>query len=137
MNTITLYRPVGLKEMELIAESDFTKFPPRLEWQPIFYPVLNEKYAIEIASQWNTNDEFGNFLGIVTEFEVLESEVAKYVVQNVGGNHHNELWVPAEELLNFNAAIQGKIKITKVFKGENFVKTDSKVLKDLLNFIDK
>ena len=50
MKTKTLFRPVGEKEMILIAESDFKKFPPRLDWQPIFYPVLNEKYAIEISS---------------------------------------------------------------------------------------
>lgn len=49
LNTELLYRPVGLKEMELIAESGFKKFPPRLMWQPIFYPVLNEQYASQIA----------------------------------------------------------------------------------------
>ena len=37
----------------LIAESGYTKFPPRLPEQPIFYPVLNEEYAVEIASGWN------------------------------------------------------------------------------------
>lgn len=40
MKTQTLYRPVGLREMELIVESNYKKFPPRLEWQPVFYPVL-------------------------------------------------------------------------------------------------
>ncbi|HEV2482639.1 MAG TPA: hypothetical protein VGS79_23400 [Puia sp.] len=42
METIKLYRPVGLKELELIRLSGWREFPPRLEWQPIFYPVLNE-----------------------------------------------------------------------------------------------
>lgn len=45
-----LYRPVGTRELELIRESDCRRFPPRLPEQPIFYPVLNEKYAVEIAS---------------------------------------------------------------------------------------
>lgn len=36
-----LYRPVGLRELELIAKADFKAFPPRLPEQPIFYPVLN------------------------------------------------------------------------------------------------
>jgi hypothetical protein len=50
MKTITLYRPVGEKEMMmLIVESNYSKFPPRLEWQPIFYPVLDKDYASEIA----------------------------------------------------------------------------------------
>ncbi|MEJ5138021.1 MULTISPECIES: hypothetical protein [Acinetobacter] len=40
-----LYRPIGLFEYQLIAKSGFKNFPPRLYWQPIFYPVLNQKYA--------------------------------------------------------------------------------------------
>ena len=39
-----LYRPVGTKELELIRESNYRIFPPRLADQPIFYPVLNEQY---------------------------------------------------------------------------------------------
>jgi len=116
----TLYRPVGEKELILIAESGFKKFPPRLEWQPIFYPVLNEEYAIEIASNWNTKDAFGNYLGFVTEFEITADEFDKYNIQNVGASHHNELWIPAEKLAEFNKAIVGKIKISKVFIGEKF-----------------
>ena len=48
-----LYRPVGSKELELIKQSGYTKYPPRLPEQPIFYPVLNEKYANEITMKWN------------------------------------------------------------------------------------
>ena len=36
IETTTLYRPIGQKELDLIAESGFTKFPPRLPEQPIF-----------------------------------------------------------------------------------------------------
>ena len=50
---VILYRPVGMKELELMKDSAYLEFPPGLAEQPIFYPVLNEKYAIEIASQWN------------------------------------------------------------------------------------
>ena len=46
---MTLFRPVGRKELDLIAESGFRRFPPRLSHQPIFYPVVTEAYAIEIA----------------------------------------------------------------------------------------
>lgn len=51
--TIILYRPVGPKELELIAASGYREFPPRLPDQPIFYPVLNEDYARQIAREWN------------------------------------------------------------------------------------
>lgn len=120
MKTKTLYRPIGEKELVLIAESGFKKFPPRLEWQPIFYPVLNELYACEIASQWNTKDEFGNYLGFVTEFKVTEEEFLKYNMENVGGSHHNELWVPSEDLERFNNAIVGEIDIIKIYVGKKF-----------------
>ena len=40
--TTILYRPVGAKVLELIEASGFSRFPPRLPDQPIFYPVLNE-----------------------------------------------------------------------------------------------
>lgn len=132
MKTITLYRPVGEKEMMLIIESNYSKFPPRLEWQPIFYPVLNEDYATEIAEKWNTRDEAGNYLGFVTRFEVKEDEANKYPVQNVGARNHNELWVPSEELETFNQAIVGKITMVKVFIGEDFKVAANNGIENLL-----
>lgn len=116
----TLYRPVGLKELILIEESGMRAFPPRLNWQPIFYPVLNEQYAIDIASNWNIEDEASGFAGFVTAFEILTDYFERFEVQNVGSKHHNEIWVPAEELLNFNAKIQSKIRVTKAFYGSNY-----------------
>jgi hypothetical protein len=51
-----LYRPVGPKELELIKESGCREFPSRLPGQPIFYPVLNEEYAVQIARDWNAGN---------------------------------------------------------------------------------
>jgi hypothetical protein len=70
MKTITLYRPVGQLELDLIKALDFRAFPPRLEWQPIFYPVLDKDYACQIAREWNTKDEANGNVGYVTRFEV-------------------------------------------------------------------
>ena len=122
-----LYRPIGEKELILIAKSNFKKFPPRLEWQPIFYPVLNERYACEIASKWNTNDAFGNYLGFVTAFEISSEESLKYKIENVGGTYHNELWVASEALENFNNAIVGNIAVIKVFVGKKFIEASNKI----------
>lgn len=47
--TTILYRPVGPRELELIEQSGYRRFPKRLAQQPIFYPVMNEEYAIQIA----------------------------------------------------------------------------------------
>ena len=109
-----LYRPVGEKEKELIEQSGYTRFPPRLDWQPIFYPVLNEKYAEEIAGKWNTKDAGSGYIGYVTRFEVEDNYVSSFEVQTVGRAYHQELWIPAEELENFNKHIIGKIEIIKV-----------------------
>ncbi|BAV05612.1 hypothetical protein SAMN05421788_108243 [Filimonas lacunae] len=128
MKTVQLYRPVGIREYELILESDSTCFPPRLSWQPIFYPVLNQPYAEQIACEWNTLDEFSGYCGIVTQFALSESHYNTYVVQEVGGSIHNELWVPAEELTLFNEHIVGKIEVVKVFLGEKFIMPDSELL---------
>lgn len=68
MKTITLYRPVGQLELDLIKASGYTEFPPRLEWQPIFYPVLDLEYACTIAREWNTNDDANGNVGYVTQF---------------------------------------------------------------------
>lgn len=133
MQTIKLYRPVGEKEMILIIENGYKMFPPRLEWQPIFYPVLNENYAAEIAEKWNTRDEFGNYLGFVTEFEIIKEIADQYPAQNVGARNHNELWVPSEELETFNQAIVGKITVKKVFVGSSFKDSENEGVKNLIN----
>lgn len=52
-DSLILFRPVGQQELELIRESRNTAFPSRLPDQPIFYPVLNEEYAMQIARDWN------------------------------------------------------------------------------------
>jgi hypothetical protein len=106
----TLYRPVGPKELELIAQSAYREFPPRLEGQPFFYPVLNEDYAREIARDWNaTNPAIGK--GFVTRFKVKSDFLSRYEVRKVGSVVHQELWVPAGELCEFNRNIVGGIEV--------------------------
>ena len=47
--TIEIFRPVGPRELALIRDSGWRAFPPRLHYQPIFHPVLNERYARQVA----------------------------------------------------------------------------------------
>jgi hypothetical protein len=110
-HTITLFRPVGQRELDLIEESGWTAFPPRLDWQPIFYPVLNEEYATFIAREWNTRDLGSDFVGYVLRFNVLRTYLAAYKVQQVGSLTAREYWIPSEELPAFNSNIVGKIEI--------------------------
>lgn len=110
--TVTLYRPVGPKELELIRQSGFRAFPPRLPEQPIFYPVLTEAYAVRIASDWNVK---ASGAGYVTRFQVRKSFLDGYEVQNAGGSQYQEYWIPAEDLMAFNESIVGLIEVTARF----------------------
>ncbi|MEM1113742.1 MAG: hypothetical protein AAGI11_17650 [Pseudomonadota bacterium] len=107
MSTVTCFRPVGEKELELVRQSDFSAWPPRLPEQPIFYPVTNEQYAIEVT-RWNITD-FG--AGYVTKFEVRRSFMDRYPIKKVGGEGHTEWWIPAEDLDELNENIVGKIEV--------------------------
>ena len=106
-----LYRPVGQAEYDLIAQSGFTAYPPRLPEQPIFYPVLNDRYAREIAEKWNKRYADSQYTGFVTTFEIDDAYISQFLVQTVGASYHQELWIPAEELENFNHHIIGTISI--------------------------
>jgi hypothetical protein len=110
MQTVTLWRPVGPKELALIQASGMKRFPPRLPEQPIFYPVTTEDYAIRIARDWNVP---ASGSGFVTQFAVRKDFLDRYDVQVAGGQAHREYWIPAENLEQFNDAIVGEIVVTR------------------------
>ena len=110
--TITLFRPAGPEELQLVRESGFRAWPPRLPDQPIFYPVTNEEYAAQIARDWNVR---ASGCGYVTRFQVRRAFMARYPVQQVGGSMHTEWWIPADDLEELNANIVGLIEVTQEF----------------------
>lgn len=81
--------------------------------QPIFYPVLNEQYAIMIARDWNVP---ASGAGFVTRFEVDRTFASRYPIRQVGGRDILELWVPAEKLDEFNQHIVGLIEVVHEFR---------------------
>ncbi|MFD3504020.1 hypothetical protein ACFWWT_05115 [Streptomyces sp. NPDC058676] len=111
--TTTLWRPTGPQELALVRELDRRAWPPRLPEQPIFYPVLGEDYAIRIARDWNVKHDGA---GYVTRFEVDTEFLSRYPVQQAGGRTILELWVPAEELDEFNDHIVGRIQVVHEFR---------------------
>ncbi|SDM18194.1 hypothetical protein SAMN05421823_11134 [Catalinimonas alkaloidigena] len=113
-----LWRPVGIHELRLIYESGMKAFPARLAQQPIFYPVLNEPYACQIAKEWNADSDKG--CGYVLRFEVKDAYATQFKKQNVGTSEHEELWVIAEVLPELNAQILGMIELTQAFFREDF-----------------
>lgn len=115
--TTELFRPVGTDELELIRASGFTAFPPRLPEQPIFYPVLEEEYAVQIARDWNAKHNEDK-AGYVTRFHVENAFLANYEIQTVGGAVHREYWIPADQLDEFNRKIVGEIEVIAEFQGD-------------------
>lgn len=111
--TITLFRPVGPKELELIRASGFRAFPSRLPEQPIFYPVLTREYAVKIARDWNVRE---SGVGFVTRFAVRRDFLARYSVQSAGGQQFQEYWIPAEDLATLNENIVGLIEVIEEFR---------------------
>lgn len=111
-----LFRPVNIEELKLIKKFDWKEFPPRLPEQPFFYPVLNEEYANKINKDWNV-PAYGS--GYTLQFEIDDRYISKFKVQNVGGRGYDELWIPSEELAEFNNHIINKIEIVKEFNKTN------------------
>ena len=111
MKNIILWRPVGPKELLLIAKSSWMEFPKRLPEQPIFYPVCNEKYAREIASKWTRADAGVAF---ILRFAVDAEFLSTYERHIVGAKEHEEYWIPAEDLEEFNDNISGDIELVDI-----------------------
>ncbi|WP_374322027.1 hypothetical protein [Brevundimonas sp.] len=109
MTTIVLFRPVGTAELALIEATNWRAFPPRLPDQPIFYPVMNFDYAEQIARDWNSKHEPSR-VGHVLSFDLPDDVTVRWPVQAAGGKVHEELWVLADELDDFNAMIIGPIR---------------------------
>lgn len=121
METTRLFRPVGPKELDLIRESRWRSFPTRLDWQPIFYPVLTEDYATMIARDWNTK---ASGVGYVTAFDVDTAYLSQFDSHEVGGRDLEEYWIPAEQLEEFNSHIVGPIKVVSEWRGDPPVLVD-------------
>jgi hypothetical protein len=115
-DTITLWRPVGQRELELVAESGWKRPPPRLTGQPIFYPVLNQAYATKIARDWNTKDPASDHVGHVLRFDVVADHARQFPPRRIGGAGIDELWVPAEQLEEFNDHIAGRIELVATYR---------------------
>lgn len=51
---------------------------------------------------------------------VSDSHVSKFERRVVGAKQHEELWVPADELAEFNSHIEGRIEVIGAYFGEGY-----------------
>jgi hypothetical protein len=113
VETVTLWRPTGPKELASVEASGWRRWPPRLPEQPIFYPVLSEEYATMIARDWNVKHSGA---GYVTRFQVRRDFLDHFEVHQVGGQTILEYWIPAEDLDAFNENIVGTIDVVAEYR---------------------
>ena len=113
VQTVTIWRPTGPKEWSLVLDSGSRRWPARLPDQPIFYPVLSESYATQIARDWNVK---ASGVGIVTRFQIDKAYIDQFDVHQVGGRTILEYWIPAERLEEFNDHIVGLIAAVTRFE---------------------
>lgn len=113
METVVLWRPTGSEELALVENAGWRAWPPRLPDQPIFYPVLNEDYAVRIARDWNVR---ASGVGYVTRFEVEKDFLDRYDVRQAGCQTILEYWIPAEDLDELNRHIVGLIEVVREFR---------------------
>ena len=73
---------------------------------------MNEAYATQIARDWNVA---ASGAGYVTRIAVDAAYAAKFPIQRAGAALHEELWVPAEELPEFNRHLAGPIEVIAEF----------------------
>ncbi|HZF04674.1 MAG TPA: ADP-ribosylation/crystallin J1 [Patescibacteria group bacterium] len=85
--------------------------------------MLTAEYARTIARDWNTKDGASGYAGFVTRFELDREFARRYPVQTAGGRAHQELWVPADELEEFNKHIVDGIQVIEAYPGSGFVGT--------------
>lgn len=80
--------------------------------------MLNETYATQIARDRNTRDAENGSVGYALRFDVDATFLETYEVHQVGGIEHQEYWIPAEELDQFNDAIVGNTEIVGEYRGD-------------------
>jgi hypothetical protein len=118
-DTVVLFRPIGCQELELIEKSGFTQFPPQA-FSPAYLLSSSEpRVRRKVARDWNTKDADSGYMGYVTRFRVRRDYLSKYPVQLVGARSvHEEYWIPAEDLEQFNENLVGLIEIIASFQAD-------------------
>jgi hypothetical protein len=113
--TITLYKPVSQKELDLIKKSGWKAFPLELKEQPFFYPLMKDAYSAQISKECTTP---AYSIGYITRFEIDVEFVSRYKVRHIGPSRQQELWIPPEELNEFNQHLSGVIEVVGTVTSE-------------------
>lgn len=107
MELLTLYRPVGPEELDFIARSGWTRFPPRLRRKTVFYHEIEKA---SLADEPVTDDICRNTF--IIRIHML-SEYLKQYCMTEPKDDCEELCIPLDKSDEFNNHIIGLIELTK------------------------
>jgi hypothetical protein len=108
---ITLWRPVGPTELELIAATGMGHFPSVARATDLLScphgSLCHEHRAgLKRATRWRIRHPV---------LQVRAAFLARYEIKEAGGRDHREYWIPAEDLPACDEAIVGEIEVTAEF----------------------
>lgn len=107
-DTTTLWHPAGPDEIDHIRASGWRQWPPVPHERLYFYPILNESFAISGARHWNS---LGTGVKYVLRLYTETDFIRRYSTRSFGGSAAPMLWVPVEDMHEFNAHIVGLIEV--------------------------
>ncbi|HWS36466.1 MAG TPA: ADP-ribosylation/crystallin J1 [Actinoplanes sp.] len=108
VETTALWRPAGPRELDLIRASGWRRWPPVPLERLYFYPILSESFAVTGAQHWTSSDSGVRY---VLRIHVETDFVGRYSTRSFGGSAAPMLWVPAEDMDEFNAHVVGLIEV--------------------------
>jgi hypothetical protein len=110
-----LFRPVGFGELQLVRNSGWTRFPPRLPDEPIFYPIGDEDDAIQIARTWSLKTGVSCY---VLRFAVDVTFLTRHPLQRARNAAQREYRILAGGLEELDDHILGAIELIASFYKE-------------------
>lgn len=108
MELLTLYRPVGPEELDFIARSGWTRFPPRLRRKTIFYHEIEKA---SLAEEQPVDHICRNTF--IIRIHMLSDYLKRFSMKDGEESDCEELCIPLDRSEEFNNHIIGLIELTK------------------------
>jgi hypothetical protein len=113
---IRLYKSLTPTQFDAVMRSGWRAFSAESPEQKIFYPKLRREYAEMIARVFNLPHYKAAY---VVQFKVSAQFMARYEIQSVAYEEHNEYKIPIEELPLLNSNLIGNIEVVSSFAAQN------------------
>ena len=107
-----LYKSLTPAQFAGVIQSDWRELAAESPDQKMFYPKLNRQYAEMVARMLNLAHYNAAY---VVKFNVNALFLARYEIQTVAYDEHQEYKIPIEDLPLLNCHIVGIIEVVSAF----------------------